>query len=227
MYLSYEKKSDIEKSTFNIENYLFEKLSLVMPQDIILKMAFSENNIFKKEHQKIIKYYREGEHSNLINYLKKCQKNKNIIFTFSGILEPLFPELEEEKIIKTKMLGNVKVINIKSLLVSSIKSENDLENILEDFNGNDEKKILIFKFSINEIENINYFKNYIKEMEKSDKTSKSKIYIFIIYLRRVFNNNDLDSKKLDGLKEIISFLDEDFYQRFCLFYLKLIYKYFL
>ena len=149
IYYLCEKKKSFE----DIEDFIFQKISMVLPQDIILLIHFSENNnLFKNEYEKIIKYYKESEHSNLINYLKKCEKNKTIIYTFSRILEPLLPFLDETSIennfIETNKYGKLSKNNIRVISVNSIDSENQLETEFDNFYKNKEEKLFIFEKEI-------------------------------------------------------------------------------
>ena len=219
-YLSLKNKSEED-----IENFIFKKISMVLPQDVILMMKFSENvNKFRNAHDKIIKYYNEHNHTNLISHLKNMEKNKNIIYTFSNILDPLFPNFDNNYIkdnnnnyIETLMFGKLKKENIKIILINSIISENDLENIFDNFYANKEEKVMIFKFSPDECEIINYLKNFIEEKEKDYKEENNKRgYIFIIYLKRMFNKSRTNIELINKyqLPETITLLDDNYYQIF-------------
>ena len=218
-YLS-KKNKTIE----DIEDFIFKKISMVLPQDVILLMNYSENiNKFKNEYLKIIKYYNEDNHTNFLNYLKNMEKNKNIIYTFSNILDPLFSNLKNDNnknndfYIDTCMFGKLRKTNIKILLINSINSENELENIFDNFYGNEEEKLLIFKFSPDECEIMNYLSNFIEEKERINKgNNKIKAYIFIVYLKRIFYKVNENKEFLDKyeLNETITFLNEDYKQIF-------------
>ena len=215
IYYLCEKKKSFE----DIEDFIFQKISMVLPQDIILLIHFSENNnLFKNEYEKIIKYYKESEHSNLINYLKKCEKNKTIIYTFSRILEPLLPVLDETSIennfIETNKYGKLSKNNIRVISVNSIDSENKLETEFDNFYKNKEEKLFIFKFSPEQSDKIGYLKNYIEERERNNNELKKKSYIFIMYLKRIFDNEDPKIAKLYEFNGGSTFLNEDYYQIF-------------
>ena len=205
------------KSNEDIEDFIFQKISMVMPQDIILLMNYSENNIYKNEYERISKFYKETDHSNLINYLKKFEKNKTIIYTFSRILEPLLSILDsknkKENYIQTNKFGKLEKSNIKILTMSSIHSENELENEFDNFLSSQEK-LFIFKFSPEDCDKINHLKNYIEERERNNNEPMNKAYIFIIYLKRIFNNEDPEFSKVNEIKELTTFLNENYYQIF-------------
>ena len=187
-------------------------------------MNYSENiNKLKYGYEKIIKYYNKENHTNLIKYLKSMEKYKNIIYTFSNILDPLFPNLESKKnnnsenYIETGILGKLEKKNFKIILINSINSENELEIIFDNFYENKDEKILILKFSLEECEIINYLKNFIEEKEKNNnKLKNKKAYIFIVYLKRTFYKEQNKNKFIENydLKETITFLNDEYYQIF-------------
>ena len=211
----------------DIEDFIFKKISMVLPQDIILLMNYSENvNKFKEEHNRIINFYNENEYShfNLINHIKNMEKLKNIIYTFSNILDPLFPDFENinnknnDNYIDTIIFGKIRKENIKIILISSLNSENELDYIFDNFYENKEEKLMILKFNPDECEIMNYLKNFIEEKEKNNNGLKNKkAFLFIIYLKRIFNkteNKNIDFIEKYNLSETITFLDEDYFQIF-------------
>ena len=213
-YLSQKKKS-VE----DIEDFIFQKISMVLPQDIILLMNYCENNnMFRNEYEKIMKFYKEEEHSNLINHIKKCESSKSIIYTFSRILEPLLPNLEKNNIkdsfIETKKFGKLQKRNIRIISINLIDSENELDNEFDNFFNNEHEKLFIFKFSPEDSNKIGYLKNYIEERERNNNELKKKAYIFIIYLKRIFSNDNPEIASLYELNEVTTFLNEDYYQIF-------------
>ena len=208
-YLSRKKMHNEE-----IENYILEKISMVIPQDIILLMNYSENlNKYKNEHIKIMEYYKKEEHGNLSNFLKKMEKNKNIIYTFSNIFDSLLPNLEKNNL-ETLNFGKLQKSNIKMILINSINNENELENILDNFYENKNEKLLIFKMKIDEIEIFDYLRKFIEEKEKNYKENQNKkAFIFIIYLKRIFDNMNESTRKNELLKTI-TLLNENYFQIF-------------
>ena len=210
--------SRLNKSAEDINDYILKKISFLLPQDIILLMHYSDKkNKYQKEYKKIIKYYNEEDHSNIINFLKLINQNKNIIYTFSNILDPISFKFEDNNnYIETMMYGKIFNENIKIVLINSIKSENELERIIDNFYSNEKEKIIIFKFNTDEIEYINYMKYFIEDKEKNDLyNNNKKTFIFIIYIKRIFYqeiNPNIKNKNKDW-KEVITHLSE-YYQIF-------------
>jgi hypothetical protein len=198
-----------------IENYILEKISMIIPQDIILLMNYSEKvNKYNYEHNRIIDYYNKEEHGNLSNFLKKTEKNKNIIYTFSNIFDSLLPNLEKDNYIETLNFGKLQKSNIKMIFINSINCENELENKLDNFYENENEKLFIFKMNIDEIEIFDYLSNFIEEKEKNYKENQNKkAFIFIIYLKRIFDNMNESTRK-NELPKTITLLNENYCQIF-------------
>ena len=201
-----------------------------LPQDIILFLKYSGfkqkyNNIYEQ----IINYYQKGEHRNLYYFLETMKNTKNVIYTFSSIEEPLLPN--QNKIINTEMFGKINKDNLCEIMISSLTSENQLEEELENFYFSPAKKIIVFKFYPYETDIMNYIKFFIENqiVEKflskiedynSDlnKNKYKKAFIFLIHLNRIFNKDLNDPQKEKYIKrnqlgELISHLS-DFYQIF-------------
>ena len=72
------------------------------------------------------------------------------------------------------------------------------------------KSMLILKFSENEIDKINSVEYVIKDFQKINTKLSEKIIIFIIYI-----DNLLERRKMEGaLPDLISFGNFDYYQIF-------------
>ena len=102
--LKYNNKDQIIKD-------VIEKISLIIPQDIILCLKlnkFNEKNqdIFKK----IIEGYNKGEHHNLRKFLETTTQTKNIVYTFSNNLETI---KNLENIENKNFEGKITTDNIK------------------------------------------------------------------------------------------------------------------
>jgi len=165
-------------------------------------------NGFQSNHEdianRIIDSYNKGEHISLKKFLEKMDNEKNVIYTFSNILDVV----KNINDIDNKMIGNINKDNIKELKISSFKSENEFEKEIDDFFESDQKLCFI-KFTANEGNFLNYIKFFIENKEKEYKTNikgeiQKKIFIFIVHLSRVFNS-DLDNyekKKKEEQNEI-------------------------
>ena len=79
IYKEYQNKGkDIMMQ--DLQDYVFEKISLTLPQDIILFMHFSGfrqkyNNILNK----VIEFYKKGEHNNLFKFLEQIDNPKSVV----------------------------------------------------------------------------------------------------------------------------------------------------
>ena len=217
-YQSQGKKLQLQE----LQDYVLEKIALTLPQDIILLMKYSG---FEQKHMnaadKIINFYEKGEHNNFYNFISTMKNIKNVIYTFSSINEPLLSNISGS--FNTNMLGKMNKDSITEVLISSLSAENELENELEKFYLDPNKKIFVLKFNPDETDIMNYIKffieNYIKEKNYTDENKNiKKAYVFTIHMNRIFKEDLDDPKKKkyierNELGELISHLS-DFYQIF-------------
>ena len=200
-----------------------EKFANILSQDIMIILKYLGFWEEKPEiSNKIIDFYKKGEHSNLFNFLKKMANIKNIIYTFTSIDEPLLVNIPQEFTIE--LIGKISNNNIKEIKISSFIKENDIEEQLNTIYSNEETniKIIILKFDSEKCEEImQYFAffidNYIKKNNFIEEQNK-KVFIFSVHIKRNFINekNGIDEEEY-SIKEIlsnsISYLF-DFYQIF-------------
>ena len=203
---------------------IIEKLSLILPQDIILFMKYSGFETRNKEiAEKIINGYEQGQHVNINKFLKKMKNMKNIIYTLGDILEnDKIEDFENDK------LGKIKIDNISEIKISKYTSENKFEESINDFFIDKNKKLCFIKFNFNERHFLNYVKFVIENKEKEfienndEKEISKKAFVFIVYLNRNFIDNNASQSTRDeendnnlGSKydETIS-LTSEFYQIF-------------
>ena len=198
---------------------VIEKLSLLLPQDIIIYKKYSGfDKKYPRIAEKIIEEYNKGEHNNFASFLKKMKDMKNVIYTFSDI----FSHIKNISNIDNDILGKIEEDNITTIEINSFTTENKFEDKLNDsfFNDNN-KKLCIIKFQSKERHFLNYVKfmieNKEKEMNNNDNEKIKKAFVFIVYLDRTFNNNqDSNAIENDGgnkNNETIS-LTSEFYQIF-------------
>ena len=103
-----------EKELNHILLEVFKKLIPTFSQDII---AFTNISMLNKAHKDfIIQEYNKINNTSLNNFLKETMSMKNVIYTFSNILEPFIIK----EIIETKNFGLIKNENIKEILIYSI-----------------------------------------------------------------------------------------------------------
>ena len=223
-----ENKEKIEKKNNYLLSKVISKISLILPQDILVCLKL---NTFKSKYEdisnQIVETYDKGEHNNMRNFLEKMTNTKNVVYTFSNNLD-LIENLDN---INNPKFGLISDNNIKQIKISSYKSENEFEKEIDDFLEEDKYKLCFIKFNANEGSFLNYVKFFIENKEKDfmpnqkreEQSVPEKIFIFIVYLIRVLNT-DLDNlekkpKKFQNyinkklLKETISF-SSGYYQIF-------------
>ena len=186
------------KKKEEMSDYVLERIALTLPQDIIVNMkinGFEQKNseIFKK----IMEYYNRGEHSNFANYIKKVDKNKNIVCTFSHRTDD-FDIIDG---INNPLLGEIKRENIKEITLSSLKSENDIEKQLDEFFKENNNKICLIKILPHERYLMNYVNYFIKNKEKVYEKNPKKVFVFIVHMVRI-TKEVLDKIKKDTSEEL-------------------------
>ena len=188
--------------TQDLQDYVLEKISLTLPQDIILFIKYSgfEQKYTNNITNKIIKYYNQGEHNNLYRFIQTMEKPKNVVYTFTSIDEPLLSNIQEAESFDTKMFGKITKNNIYDILISSLSAENELEAEIEKFYIDENKKIFVFKFNPEETDLMNYIKffieNHIKEKNYDDEAKNiKKAFIFTVHMNRIFESDRKDQKK--------------------------------
>ena len=216
------KKSGQNLMTQDLQDFILEKISLTLSQDIILLI---KNSGFEEENpgipDKIIEFYKRGEHTNLLNFLKKMKNPKNVIYTFTSIDNALLENVSGK--FDTELLGTIDKSNIKEIKISSLNEEKDLEAILEDvyLYQKDKIKIVLFKFTPYQAGIMNYIKffieNHIKEKNYLDENYK-KVFIFSVHMNRIFKEDENNVKRKRYVEEniltdTITHLS-DFYQIF-------------
>ena len=196
--LVYQAKKEGKKKG-DMADYVFERIALTLPQDILVNMQLTKMKQKKpKEYKKIMEFYNKGEHSNISNFLQKTKNNKNIIYTFSNNLD----EMKNINGINNPIVGVIDEKNIKTIQINSIKSENDLERQLDDFFNDDNSKICIVKLLPYEGKLMNYLKYFIENKEKDYENKPKKVFIFIVYMTRILKSK-LNNKDELPLKEKI------------------------
>ena len=213
-----------------IESKVMEYIVPTFSQDIIGISKFSNfERRYKDDLENIYRIYKEAHRNNITEFLQKSNKNKNIIYTFSSILEHI-----NIKEIENPIIGKINNDNIENILVSKFKSELELEKKLGDLFLNKAKKVLIMRFTPSDlkyislikflIENLEIGKNYNNETinEKEDEEENEiitnshkneinkKMIIFIVHTTRFLKNynysdEEINEKSIEG-KELISHL---------------------
>ena len=194
VYMETQGKNQLNETDYeDIENKFISKISVTLPQDIILillinKNDLNENNENKLFYDKILENYNQNIHNNIKSFLSHYEKenNKIIIYTFTRIIEPIKQEYLFSYNIKT--IGEINNYNIKQIRISSIQNEFNLESEIEAFLDNKDLKILIIKI-LPEYSIIDYLKTIIENKETEYKIKKqqkiNKLFIFLVHIERV------------------------------------------
>ena len=186
---------------------IFNKIAPTFCQDIIASILSS--NYDSKYHlmnEIIIKAYKKSSFINFELFFEKIEKKKFIIYTFSKVTENIF---EEGKSIKNKF-GTFNKSSLKTEMIESIKSENDLITLLKEFFNLNSKNLLILRFSENDLHKVNSVNYIINGFEKEIKNKKNKLIIFIIHRQR--HKKSLENKKINS--DLITFINDEYYQIF-------------
>ena len=177
-------------------------------QDIIASIISS--NLDQKYYQmnEIVKeIYKTRQYYNFDSFFKKIKLRKNIIYTFSKITENIF---EEDKDIEN-IFGKFNKHSISIQIIESIKSESDLIFSLKEFTNYQNKKILIFRFTENDLNKINSVNYLINNFQKEYPSINNKLIFLIVHKQRIIKN--LISKK-NAFPDLISLINEDYEQVF-------------
>ena len=157
-----------------------EKIIPILSQDIIFTLPFS--NLDKKEMESFKNdIYSNYKFNSLEEYLKSDKRGKEnilIVYTFSNI--GLSINLSEKD-------------NYMEIIASQINNVFKFKQLLNEFYENKQYNSLIIKFDNNNSKYINFFISEIshyKEINKIDNNNKK--YIFVIGVRREFNQENLD-----------------------------------
>ena len=193
----------IENQSFNInisiedfEDIILEKISLVLPQDLILLLQYNE---FRQQYNnikdKIISFYKKGEHLNLINFIKTMKYHKNIIYSFSKIDERLLLDINNN--IKTNILGEINKNNIKEININSMISENKFNIELDNFYSNKDNLIIIIKVDPKCIDLKKYINLINLSIENND--NEKKVFIITVHINRIFEEEIKDVNENESI----------------------------
>ena len=192
----------------NIIKKILNKIVPTFCQDIIASMMSCKlDQKYKEMNETVIEIYKNSLCNNLEEFLKKIESKRNIIYTFSKITEDLFTEKYE---IENKF-GLFSKQSFQVETIESIKMESELIYILKSFINEENKKLLIFRFSENDLNKMNSVNYIIKNFEKENPVLSEKLIIFIVHKQR-FSIGAKLKKKI--IPDLISFIDDEYYQIF-------------
>jgi len=212
-----ENKEEIPESIVSMKyeqiliEKIFNKIAPTFCQDIIASILSS--NYDSKYHLMndiVIKAYKKYSCINFELFFEKIEKKKNIIYTFSKVNDNIF---SRDQSIKNKF-GTYNKSSIRTEMFESIKSENDLINLLKDFFNLNDKNLLILRFTENDLYKVNYadyiINNFEKENKNKYKDKTDKLIIFIIHMQR--HKKSLENKKKNS--NLITLFNDEYYQIF-------------
>ena len=190
----------------NMKEEFFSKFALTFPQDIIIFLK----HIQFENKDLIFNSYIKGEHRSLSQFLNIMITRKNIVYTFSTVLDTI----RNLKIKNENLKLNIEEENIKKIKLRGIKSEKHFERELNDFLKKDRYKVCLLHFTSQEEKFFDFIKFFIDNKEK-EQGIKQKIYIFIVHMNRIFKDkkNFYEKKEIKNLNDEFSFLS-GYYQIF-------------
>ena len=186
-------KKGVKKEDIN--DYVLEKISLTFPQDILVNLKLAGQKQ-AKNLQKIFIFYKKGEHSNFSKFLETLKFKKNIVYTFSGYSENF---IDENYKINNNIVGEIKKENIKFIELNYNDTKREFESCIDDYLKKDNLKVCIIKLFPYEGSYIKYINFYIETKINKYKNKDKKIFIFIVYMSRIFFKeiNNIENKKLE------------------------------
>ena len=212
---NYIQNKKNKKKVFDYEPYVikeaFKKIAPAFCQDLIASLITSNlDKEYNEIKEIVLNIYKNSNYNNFSLFFKHIKSRKSIVYTFSKTTDNLF---EEKKIMKNKF-GSFVRKNAIIEMVDSIKSENDFFFLLESFRGSKNKKILILKFSENDLNKIKSVNYLINNYEIRNKQFQNNIIIFIIHIKRQLKNNKIKNNKKIIIPDLIPFINDEFDQIF-------------
>ena len=201
-------KEDNPEYEKTIIKYCLTKIVPTFCQDIIASlMSCIFDQKYKDMKDIIIEIYKNSSCNNFEVFFKKIENRKNIIYTFSKSNEELFKENQE---IKNKYGVFNKEFEDKT--IDSIKMEQDLIFILKEFTKDDNKKLLILRFSEKDLNKMNSVNYIINNFEKENALLNEKLILFIVHKQRFEKNEKIKINTV--IPDLIPLINDDFYQIF-------------
>ena len=182
---SYSKENDKPIKEGGIEFELYKKIVPLFSQDIIASVKYS---YFEQEHRETASYiydlYKKNKRINFSDFMAKVKKNKNIIYTFTNILDSKFIAKEIED---------------KFEIINEIESEKVINGILKDFKNSKSKEYILFKFEENKAKKLNELTILINNFKLEENNLNKKIIYHL--------NKDISEKEKN---EFSINLDDDY-----------------
>ena len=186
--------------------YILESIVPTFSQDLIV---FIKNSVFyfnnEDFYDAIINIYNQANHKNLSEYIKIMKKQKNVIFTFSSVIDKLF---QNDEIMKNKDL-TFSLQTISKKIIDENDNEKIIDTFLKSFKSSSNQNLLIFQISIENLKHLNHIQslldNFIKENENS---LTNKYFMIIIHLKRILPNLNITNNYLTSYNNLVSHLSD-------------------
>ena len=199
-----EDNPDYEKT---IIKECLEKIVPTFCQDIIASLIFCKfDQKYKDMKETMIEIYKKYFCNNFEAFFKKIESKKNIIYTFSKTNEELIKENQ-----KIENQFGIFDNNLEDKAIDSIKSERELIFILKGFISDEEKKLLILRFSEQHLNKMNSVNYVIDNFQKENPLLNDKIILLIVHKQR-FEKNDLKEKRTSP--DLIPLINSNYHQIF-------------
>ena len=210
-----EKYNWMEKQGLEYEeNLIKEVFKVIVPtfcQDLIVSMMVS--GVKPRNYiDMVLNIYNDSNYYNFVSFLQNIKKRKNIIYTFTKITQDIIKGKywKDNAEIKNKYtIFNKQSTEIE--MMESIKNESDLGITIQKFSEQEDKNLLILRFSEKDLDKINSVHFVINNLEKKYPKLKEKFIILIIHRQRLLKN---EKRIINEETELISFFNDDYYQIF-------------
>ena len=188
-----------------------EVLKRIVPtfcQDILASlMSCKFDQKYKYMSETIIEIYKQSFCNNFEVFFKRIESKRNIIYTFSKSNEDLFKENQDI----TNKYGVFNNQSTSDKTVDSIKAEEDLIFILKEFINEENKQLLILRFSENDLNKMNSVNYVINNYQKENPLLAEKIILFVVHKQRF--EKDVKLKKI-VIPDLIPLINYEYNQIF-------------
>ena len=187
-FFSEAKKEKIEKVNDFVIEKIYNKMSILLPEDIVLIL---DSNILK------VKYFEKKKYYNFKQYIKNlsindkdlCDFKISIIYTFSNIANIIEGYNNDE-----------------GFMISEINTEEKLKNKINENKNKKKGHFILIRFEDYNSNKMQFTADFINSYCKEDDYH----YIFIVYLSRNFNSDKIESQKIYSIPNIYDNINQLF-----------------
>ena len=180
-------KMQYVKNKNDNNDYFGQFLQKIVPtfsQDLMTFISISDYKEKNKDIYNTIKnIYQETYYPNIKSYLEKINTNIHIIYTFSNILSSLFENNNTQKFFNRKF-GEFNHQKTEKITIENCNSDEEIEDLLIQFLKTN-KNLIYFQFTNDDCVHLSYIK-YKLDRFLSEQDYSNKVFLFIIYLERLF-----------------------------------------